>query len=210
MKHIKNIIFDLGAVLIDIDLSKTACAFDILFKNNYTKIKQALDAEQFFQKQETNEVTENIFYKKIIQYSNSTITQEQVQDAWNALLGEIPDTRLKMLEALRPNYNLYLLSNTNSIHLNHIRAYLKKEKNISDFDAYFKKAYYSHLIGLRKPGTEIYEFVLRDAQLNPSETFFIDDNAKNIQGANAVGIQTLLHDPKNEIDQVLREKGFVF
>jgi putative hydrolase of the HAD superfamily len=190
MSTIKNIIFDLGGVLLDIDTTKTNAAFEQLgvkdFKNNYTLNK----ADALFDNLETGAITDEEFYNGIRKISQLPLKNEAIRDAWNALLLNFRQESLRHLEQLAGKYNLYLLSNTNSIHYTAFHNSFTAETGRKNFDDYFTKAYYSQQIGLRKPEKEIYSFVLQDAGIAASETVFIDDLLKNIEGAASVGIQT--------------------
>jgi putative hydrolase of the HAD superfamily len=190
MNTIKNIIFDLGGVLLDIDTNKTNLAFEQLgikdFKNNYTLNK----ADALFDHLETGAITETAFYNGIRNISQLPLRDEDIRDAWNALLLNFRIESLQYLEQLAGKYKLYLLSNTNSIHHTAFHNSFKLETGKNNFDDYFTKAYYSQQIGLRKPEKEIYHFVLQDAGIAAGETLFIDDLLKNIEAAASVGINT--------------------
>ena len=190
MHTIKNIIFDLGGVLLNIDTAKTNAAFERLgvkdFKNNYTLNK----ADALFDHLETGAITEAAFYDGIRTISGLPLQDKDISAAWNALLLDFRKESLQCLEQLAGKYQLYLLSNTNSIHHRAFHQSFTEETGRSNFDDYFTKAYYSQDIGLRKPGKEIYNFVLKDAGIAAAETLFIDDLLKNIEGAALAGLQT--------------------
>jgi glucose-1-phosphatase len=126
--------------------------------------------------------------------------------AWNAMLLGWNDSKLSLLKDLKSTYNLYLLSNTNEIHLNWVRRDLKRNHQIIDFEKlFFIKAYYSHELRMRKPDAEIFDFVIADAGIKAEETLFIDDNADNIKAARALGFY-VHHLPTNsaiDIDQII-------
>jgi glucose-1-phosphatase len=200
MSHIKNIVFDLGGVLLDIDPALTHTAFEKLgikdFKNNYSLNK----ADKLFDKLETGHVTEPAFYDAIRLLSNTQLSDEAIKNAWNALLLNFRAGSLQWMEQNSHRFNFYLLSNTNHIHHVCFSEHFKKQTGKPNFDDYFTKAYYSHDVGLRKPDASIFEFVLSDAGIAANETLFIDDLLKNIEAANAVGIKThhLLEDERIE------------
>ena len=202
MNNIKNIIFDLGGVLLNIDTAKTNAAFEQLgigdFKNNYSLDKM----DRVFENLETGKISEEEFYQSIKIISKNQLSNTQVKDAWNALLLDFRAESLAFLEKLSSKYNLYLLSNTNSIHLTAFDEIFTRNTGKTNFNAYFTKAYYSHLVGLRKPETNIYSFVLEDAGLIAEETLFIDDLAKNIEGAKLAGLQTHLLLPHERIENL--------
>jgi glucose-1-phosphatase len=190
MNNIKNIIFDLGNVLLDIDYNKTIEAFEELgfknFKSNYSPYKM----DMLFENLETGKISEGIFYKSIKAISDTPLSTVQIQTAWNALFLDFRIESLVFLQQISSKYNLYLLSNTNSIHLTAFNEIFKKNIGETGLDSYFVKAYYSNIIGLRKPEKEVYNFVLNDANIIAAETLFIDDLANNIEGAKEVGIIT--------------------
>ncbi|MEY2918593.1 MAG: hypothetical protein RIS73_2307 [Bacteroidota bacterium] len=190
MNNIKNIIFDLGNVLLDIDYNKTIEAFEEIgfknFKSNYSPYKM----DMLFENLETGKISEDVFYKSIKAISNAPLSTLQIQAAWNALFLDFRIESLTFLKQISSKYNLYLLSNTNSIHLTAFNEIFKRNIGETGLDSYFVKAYYSNIIGLRKPEKEAYNFVLNDANIIAAETLFIDDLANNIEGAKEVGIIT--------------------
>jgi glucose-1-phosphatase len=190
MKLIKNIIFDLGGVLLDIDPDKTNTAFEKLgvknFKDNYSLHK----ADALFDNLEMGKISEGEFYNSIRHNSGVTLTNEQIRDAWNALLLNFRTLSLKWMDENKNQYQFFLLSNTNHIHHTAFKKHFTTQTGRQNFDDYFTKAYYSHHTGFRKPDKEIFEFALQDAGITAAETLFIDDLFKNIEAAAALGIQT--------------------
>lgn len=108
------------------------------------------------------------------------------------MLLDIPKSRMKYIEEIKKSYNTFLLSNTNSIHLNFISNYLQKEFGINDIDVKFNKAYYSCQVGLRKPDEKIFQLVMEENNLVPQETLFIDDSAVNVETADQLGMHVIL------------------
>jgi putative hydrolase of the HAD superfamily len=202
MKAIKNIIFDLGGVLIHLEPKWTEAAFCALVgdKKEYARISALLQAENIFDDFETGKIGEPAFIEALQKYNPNKVTRGQLETAWNAMLLDIPTSGLNLLQDLQDQgYKVYLLSNTNSIHLTEFKNIAREENGITDFDALFDKAYYSHLIGSRKPHAEPFEYVLEDAGLLGKETLFIDDNAPNLVGARLAGIHTLWHPANTDI-----------
>jgi putative hydrolase of the HAD superfamily len=112
--------------------------------------------------------------------------------SWNAMLVDIPLAKLNLLHSLKTKFNVFLLSNTNNIHLQYINEQmLPGITGDSSLDPFFHKTYYSHIMKKRKPDADIFEQVLEENGLLPAETLFLDDNSSNIQGASGLGIQTL-------------------
>jgi glucose-1-phosphatase len=200
MSKIKNIIFDLGGVLLDIDTTKTDAAFEQLgikdFKNNYSLHK----ADSLFDDLETGKITETTFYDGIRNISKSSLTNIEIRDAWNALLLDFRTESLAFLQQIAAKYKLFLLSNTNSIHLTAFNEIFKRDTGKETLDSYFTKAYYSNIIGLRKPHAPVYSFVLADADLIAGETLFVDDLINNIEGAKALGIQAHHLQPHERVE----------
>jgi putative hydrolase of the HAD superfamily len=202
MPNIKNIIFDLGAVLLNLDMLKTDAAFEALVgdKKTHEWIRQKLYDRALFSKFETNEILELEFVQTIKSFNPSPLNDEQINQAWSAMLLDFPLERIELLKKLKEKgYRLFLLSNINSIHLRDVYTIIQKEHGNLDFDALFDKAYYSHLIGRRKPDPATYQFVLNDAGIKAAETLFIDDNADNIEGAASTGIRAVHHIANGDI-----------
>ena len=202
MAKIKNIIFDLGGVLLNIDYQKTANAFKQLGVNQFDELYSQATANHLFEALETGNISEADFYQAMMPFCNSGITVQQIQFAWNAILLDFRPNALKTLEALKPHYNLFLLSNTNSIHHTAFNQILKEETGHLSLDKFFIKSYYSHLINLRKPYPDTYKWVLDDGAMRAEETLFIDDSINNINGAKEAGLQTHLLLPTETIEEL--------
>ncbi len=184
MKEIENIIFDLGGVILNIDYTRTIeklsefCQQDI--SSHYTQNAQIEIIDQF----EKGEISAQDFLMALNQRLKQNLTMEQFSSAWNSMLLDLPTEHLNILKELQKDYRLYLLSNTNQIHyqaFEHIAP--------QDFNQYFKHAYYSHLMGMRKPEVEIYQYVIQEQKLVAHKTLFIDDTEKNILAAQKAGLK---------------------
>ncbi len=200
---IKNIIFDLGNVIIDLDIERTWQHLKHWLGDDYSlKLKNIRPDDDIFIQFEIGAITEETFFETLRSLSDVPLSIRQLKEAWNAMLIQIPAPRFDMLTRLKDKYNVFLLSNTNKTHVDWVDGYLRTVYgfSIQDFDErFFHKSYYSHLIHLRKPDENIYEFVLQDAGLKAENTLFIDDNADNIEGARRVGLKTHLHPIGEEI-----------
>ena len=202
MDKIKNIIFDFGGVLLNIDYNKTADAFKQLGFGNFDEMYGQFKANSLFEDLETGKLGDEEFLEKIVALSSKPLTHGEVKFAWNAMLLDYRMESLEFLEKLASKYKLYLLSNTNSIHLSAFSGTFRKQTGKPSLDGYFTKAYYSHQVGLRKPNADIFEFVLRQEGLKAAETLFIDDSVNNIQTAEKLGIKTHLLLPGERIEQL--------
>jgi glucose-1-phosphatase len=203
MAEIKNIIFDLGGVLIDIDYHKTAKAFKKLGVQNFDAQYSQAGADKLFEALETGMISDDEFLERMQKYCRPSTTYQQIEDAWNEILLSFRLPSLQFLDAIKDKYNVFLLSNTNSIHKKAFDKILKKETGFDSMDHFFIKSYYSHLIHKRKPYVATYNFVLNDGDMQATETLFIDDSLVNIEGAREAGLQTHLLLPTEKIEQLV-------
>lgn len=208
--HFKNVIFDFGNVLFDLDLPQIFKRFEQLMGHRYESVMHTLRANRVFERYETGDLDTEHFLAQIVSHMDVGLSPEQVKEAWNAIFLQMPAHRFELLLALRQRYKVFLLSNINDLHLNWIEAYMTREHGIYDFETrYFDKVYYSHLIRLRKPERDIYEYVLRDANLNAQESIFFDDLPENVAAAAATGITGVWHEPGTEITAHCRKLGLM-
>jgi len=211
MQKIKNIIFDYGNVIFEIDFRITQNSLAQIGIPNIETFFGHKGHDNLFNDLETGLITPAQFRDGIREKAqNPALTDEEIDAAWNSLLiGVHPNTHDVLLEA-KKNYRTFLLSNTNQIHYDYIMNYLKKEHGVENNDHLFEKAYYSQLMKLRKPHVEIFEQVIRENNLNPAETLFIDDTPHHLEGAKKAGLQTLLmtENPKN-LGTFLKSNGIL-
>ncbi|RYY66345.1 MAG: HAD family phosphatase [Chitinophagaceae bacterium] len=202
MADLKNIIFDLGGVLLDIDYSKTKHSFQELGFTNFDEMYSQYTADPLFSNLETGKASNEEFLAAMVKAGENRISSEQVSLAWNAMLLNFRISSLDFLDTLSQKFRLYLLSNTNAIHLEAFSQIFLKETGKASLDSYFTKAYYSNKIGYRKPNEDIFEFVLKDAGIAASETLFIDDSYNNIETAEKMGFKTHLLKPGEKIEEL--------
>lgn len=208
MSEIKNIVFDLGNVLLDLNLDKTETAFRELLQEEFETAYLKYESNRLFERLEVGRISPFEFIKGMRSATEFPITDDEVIDGWNALLGDMPQSRIDFLKELGQNYNIYLLSNTNAIHMMWLDEYLQEhyEMSIQDFTKLFKKHYFSFQVQMRKPDVDIYEHVIQDSGIDPAVSLFIDDREDNIRTAKACGFQTYLHDPRMNIASVLSKE----
>ena len=201
MATIKNILFDLGNVLLDLHLDKTEETFRDLLQEEFETAYLKYEADRLFERLEAGKISPFEFIRGIASATDVPMSDDDVIDGWNALLGDLPLARIELLRQLGQNYQIYLLSNTNAIHMMWLNDYLQDnyQMSIQDFTGLFRKHYFSFQIQLCKPQAEIFEYVARDAGIQPAETLFVDDRADNIDTARQLGFQTYQHDPQVDI-----------
>lgn len=200
MEGVKNIIFDLGGVILSIDYNKTAEAFKRLGVTHFDELYNQHKASPLFEDLETGKISEEDFFIAFTNMCGTNLTKEQIIKAWNAMLGHFPKDRIELLKELKKKYKLFLFSNTNKIHFDAFHQ-LFKEQIGGEFDDFFVKAYYSHTLHQRKPNKEAFEFILKEQALKAEETLFIDDTEGNIEPAKALGMQAVhLRPPQTVLD----------
>lgn len=201
----RNLLFDLGNVIIDLDVDGAFDRLNKLLRNDASKLiidKAVLDYE-------CGRISTDIFINSILSQSHRSAQAIDVIEAWNSMLVRIPSYRLEMLRMLRYHYNVYLLSNTNALHLEWIHRYLVKSHGIKDFEKdHFDQAYYSHLIGDRKPLPSIFKYIIDDAFLTPALTLYMDDIQENLDVAKKLGFKTYLVKPQEDIAEYLKLEGY--
>ncbi|MDR2038741.1 MAG: HAD family phosphatase [Bacteroidales bacterium] len=188
-KPIKNIIFDLGNVVIKIDPDLTINQFKELGIEDFDSIYTMMKQSDIFDKLDTGKISVSEFHEAIRTHAKRNLTDEQIDDAWCAMLLDFPDENIELLRRLRTEYQLYLLSNTNQLHIDRYLKKLLKEKGSPLLPDLFNHTFYSHEIGYRKPNRESFEYVLKAEKLKAAETIFIDDLEHNVIGARSVGMQ---------------------
>jgi glucose-1-phosphatase len=188
MNNIKNIIFDLGGVILNIDIKRTENALQKLGIENFSQYLKQSHLISFFKEYEAGKIDDSTFIGKIQSLSTNVLKDDAVIDAWNALLLDFPQERIELLRELKKKYRLFLLSNTNAIHHKQFQQQLFEQSG-SYLEDLFEKTYYSHTIGLCKPDVAAFEIVIKENNLDPAETIFVDDTEANMPGAKQAGLQ---------------------
>jgi glucose-1-phosphatase len=196
---IKNIIFDLGGVILNLAVENTHREFARLSGLPVEEIKTRVHHGKFFQEYERGLISDAEFRNHLRHSLNMQVSDAELDKAWNAMLLDIPHERFALLEKLKQTHRLFLLSNTNEIHRQFFNHVVESTSGKPNIDHYFHQAYFSHVLKLSKPDVAIYQHVLNDQNLLPHETVFIDDNADNIAGATKAGLHTLYIQYPNQI-----------
>ncbi len=191
IEGIKHIIFDLGGVLLNIDYSLTEKAFIAAGVTNFPQLYSQLQQSDLFDNLETGRMTREEFISAMQKASTTPLSEQQVLDAWNALLLDFPLRRLQILQQLRLYYDLVLLSNTNEIHEEVFNNTLQRDHGIPNIGVFFDKVYLSHRVGMRKPMVALFERVLDENGFKAEHTLFIDDSPQHIEAAKKAGIRTI-------------------
>lgn len=191
MQGVKNIIFDLGGVILDIDIQKTAEAFREMGIPSFSEMFTQHYSNNLFVQLETGAISPEAFYEAFRNETGMSLEDDAIKDAWNALLLDFRKPSLEWLDSIKDKYQIFLFSNTNQIHHDAFIEKYQQQTGKADFDAYFRKAYYSQQIGMRKPDLAPFLHILQEQNLVAAETLFIDDTIKNIIAAQQAGMQTV-------------------
>ena len=187
LQGIKNIIFDLGGVIYAIDYQATIKAFEALGIKDFEQIYAKAGQSDLFDTLETGRISKTEFLSEIKSYLNSSISDDDVINAWNAMLIDFMPDALKCLKDMSGDYRIFLLSNTNEIHIKEIKSRVG-EAFYTEFCQLFEEVYLSHDLGLRKPDTEVFTHIIREKGIGPNETLFIDDSPQHVEGAVQAGL----------------------
>ena len=210
MQNIKNIIFDYGNVIFNIDFTKVAEAWKQLGINNAAEFYGHRQQDPVFDLLERGKISVAGFRDRIRELSGKPdLTDEQIDGAWNKIFLDIPQGNHELLEQVKTKYRTFLLSNINAIHYDYVHSYLQNEFGMANNDDLFEKIYYSHLVGKRKPDAEIFEQVLRENNLDPAETLFIDDSPQHLETAQKLGLQTYLMTAPDNIQDFFKANGLL-
>lgn len=209
MDNIKNIIFDYGNVIFTLDFDRSRQAWLNLGITDPDAFYSHQRQDKIFTEFESGAASSTEFRAYIRQVLNQPgLTDAQIDHAWNSLLVGVPEGNHELLTDLKSKYRTFLLSNINPIHYDYIMDYLKSDFGFEQGnDHLFEKAYYSHLMGKRKPNADIFEQVLEENNLLPGETLFIDDNPQNIAAAKELGIEAYLMTAPDSILAFFKVKG---
>jgi glucose-1-phosphatase len=185
---IKNIVFDLGGVLIDLDIKRTGIAFEALGMSQPADEEEIKRRALIYSGLETGEISSEAFRKAIRDIAVTPPTDSAIDNAWNAMLLDFPPQRVEVLLNLRKRYRLFLLSNSNAIHH---KSYSDKFRQDHGFEmsSLFEKEYYSFEMNMKKPSPVIFQKVLDESRIKADETLFIDDTLDNINAAAKIGFR---------------------
>lgn len=204
-KNIKNLLFDFGGVIVSIEKEKAVNRFKEIGVSRIEEFLGEFRQGGVFLEYEEGKITDQEFYAALRKISDKEdMTAEEIDSAWLAFITDVPQYKLDMLKELRGKYNLYLLSNTNPSVMGWADSSNFTPEGLP-ISAYFDKSYMSYKIGSAKPDKEIFEYIIKDSGLEPSETLFFDDGEANIKAAEALGFQTHLTDQNEDLRKVIEQ-----
>jgi len=210
MNKIRNIIFDYGNVIFTIDFLKAQHSFTDLGVKNIEHFFSHKGHDSLFDQFEQGLISSSEFRDGIRQVTGiQTLSDAEIDHAWNSLLIGVPEPNHELLLKVKEKYRTFLLSNNNEIHYKWIMDYLQREHQIESNAIFFEKDYYSHLMKMRKPNTDIFESVMHENNLNPKETLFIDDSPQHLKTAEMLGLKTHLLTPEETLESYLYSSGLL-
>lgn len=210
MNKIRNIIFDYGNVIFTIDFNRAQHSFTELGVRNIEHFFSHKGHDPLFDQFEQGHISSSEFRDGIRKVTGiESLSDAEIDKAWNSLLIGVPEPNHDLLLKVKEKYRTFLLSNNNEIHYNWIMDYLHREHRLDSNAVFFEKDYYSHLMKMRKPNREIFEFVMRENNLNPKETLFIDDSPQHLKTADMLGLNTHLLTQDETLESFLYSSGLL-
>jgi FMN phosphatase YigB (HAD superfamily) len=210
MNKIRNIIFDYGNVIFTIDFNRAQHSFTELGVKNVDHFFSHKGHDSLFDQFEQGLISSSEFRDGIRKVTGiQSLSDAEIDKAWNSLLIGVPEPNHDLLLKVKEKYRTFLLSNNNEIHYNWIIDYLQREHHLDSNAVFFEKDYYSHLMKMRKPNREIFEFVMRENKLNPKETLFIDDSPQHLKTADMLGLNTHLLTADETLESYLYDSGIL-
>ncbi|MFZ4800352.1 MAG: HAD family hydrolase [Bacteroidia bacterium] len=186
MLKYKAIIFDLGGVIVNLDQDRTIRSF----KRLNIDLEEVNEKLPVFKQYETGKVNTETFIQTIKSELKGNASNIEISTAWNKMILDVPIDRIEVLKELRKHYKLYILSNTNELHIQEFNKLFEIDHPNENWEDLFDKIYYSHQIGLRKPNEEAWQLILDENKIQASETIFIDDTSMHFKAANSIGIKS--------------------
>jgi glucose-1-phosphatase len=190
-EKLSTLIFDLGGVIIDLDMNYTYQAMADLLQMELSEILDWVSSSRIFTNYETGKISDAAFREFIRIKSKAPIMDDTIDDAWNAMLGTIPAQRINWVKELSRKYTMMVLSNTNAIHIRAFNEILQQSSGHSHLHHVFHHVYFSHEVGMRKPDSAIFSFILEKHGLRPDEVLFLDDTEANVMAAQSLGIPSI-------------------
>lgn len=205
MAKFKNLVFDIGNVIVDIDFEVIVAEFQKLATINFSEILSFSKQTELFDHMDRGTVTAAQFRQELKKHLKPGVSDEEINRAWNSILISYPPHKFDLLRDLKLRYRTFALSNINELHVEEINKAARSKFGEKDFNSFFHKAYYSNEIGHRKPDRQIYEHIMQAENLNPAETFFVDDKEENIITAQNLGWQAYQLKERDKLHELLKD-----
>jgi len=196
---IKNLIFDLGGVILEIDPERTLNAFRQLGIKNIDSLYTLKKQSGIFDEFDTGKTDLDTFRQNLRKASGNNFTDEEFNHAWCAMLVEFPPKRISLLEGLKKQFRCFLFSNTNVLHHKVYTEMLQETTGHDSLAELFEKAYFSHTFGMRKPNIQVFNRILEENNLKAEQTLFLDDLKQNTDAAREAGINAIQISPENNL-----------
>lgn len=201
---IRNIIFDLGGVLLNIDPKRTIDAFSKLGMQDLIGEKGLTYDHEIFYLMEQGKLTPKEFRNGVRNLLSGQVSDDQIDLAWTAMLLDFPKVRVELVQMLRNNFGIYLFSNTNAIHVAKYQANFRNQHGF-EVSSLFEKDFHSNEIGFRKPTDESFQEIIQLSGIKPEESLFIDDSLQNVDGAIACGLKGYWLEPGQKVEEIFQE-----
>jgi glucose-1-phosphatase len=212
LREVDAVVFDLGGVILHLNYQATVDGLSAVFEQDMAQLYSQAQQSKVFDEYERGEISTPEFQRRLVELLPERREQllerlsdptfcARIDDAWNAILLQIPDANLTLLKELKQRVGVYLLSNTNDSHLCRFLANYERDhaETHGSFAAHFNATYYSHQLGQRKPEPRIFQTIVELNHLNATRTLFIDDNQANLRGAQSVGLKTIYHATNSDL-----------
>lgn len=197
---LEAIIFDLGGVIIDVDMENPYQ--QILQISPRKEDKLLSELKQVAYQYEIGKINDYTFLSQIKTVAQLELSLYEIENLWNQMLKKVPEYMGDLLAKIKKEKRTFILSNTNPIHIREVRKRFAQTVKNYAFESLFERIYYSYEIGLHKPDQAIYDYVVKSAKLNPVTTLLIDDNHQNIREASKYGLQTIHLNPPMNLEQI--------
>lgn len=204
LNGIRNIIFDLGGVLLNIDPKKTIDAFGKLGMEQLVGDKGLSYDHEIFYRMEQGQITSDEFRKGVLKLLPKRVSFQEIDAAWTAMLLDFPSVRVELVKNLRKDFKIFLFSNTNAIHVEKFHSIFRNQHGF-EVSTLFDKDFYSNEIGYRKPSPESYQEIIRLSGINPEESLFIDDSLLNVESAIASGLKGFWLEPGEKVEEIFQK-----
>lgn len=204
LEGIRNIIFDLGGVLLNIDPQRTIDAFAKLgMPQLVSKSGLTYDHDIFF-RMEQGQISPEEFRNGIQKLLPKSVSNEAIDDAWTAMLLDFPEVRARLVKNMAKSYRIFLFSNTNAIHVAKYHANFRMQHGF-EVSSLFEKDFYSNEIGFRKPTAESFQKIIRLSGIDPNESLFIDDSKQNVDAAIDSGLNGFWLEPGQKVEEIFQK-----